>query len=264
MKAGMSLWLVIPFWLIFFALSIAITRMRAELGPPAHDMHHSGPDTILPNLLGAKGLGTQNLSVFSLYGWFNRAYRSHMMPIQLEGFKMAERAKMNYRRLYAAIAIASVFGTVVAFWVILHLYYQYGAGQKIGPPNVALIFGSEPWNRMDGWVKFPQPVDMNYGIAVLLGLGVTLALNCLRMKIGWFPFHPVGFAVSSSWSMQLLWVPMFIAWAVKLVVLRYGGLSLYRKALPIFLGFIIGECVVGSLWTIIGIVFHVPSYAFWP
>jgi hypothetical protein len=84
------------------------------------------------------------------------------------------------------------------------------------------------------------------------------------MQIGWFPFHPVGFAVSSSWSMHLLWLPLFIAWVIKLTILRYGGLKLYKQALPLFLGLILGECVVGSFWTIWGIIFRIPSYAFWP
>lgn len=264
LKAGLSIWLIVPFFLIFFAMSIAITRMRAELGPPAHDLHAAGPDTIIANVLGPRALGTQNLSVFSLFFWFNRAYRSHSMPFQLEGFKMAERTQMSYRRLFVAIAVASVVGTYVAFWVILHLLYKYGAAQQVGPPNVALIFGTEPWNRMDGWVKLPQPADPNRAIAIGFGFGITILLNALRMRIGWFPFHPVGYAVSSSWSMNLLWVPMFLAWLIKLIVLRYGGLKLYRQALPFFLGVILGECIVGSFWTIWGIALKLPSYAFWP
>ncbi|MCX8053233.1 MAG: hypothetical protein N3B12_05445 [Armatimonadetes bacterium] len=64
--------------------------------------------------------------------------------------------------------------------------------------------------------------------------------------------------------MHMLWLPLFIAWVIKLVILRYGGLKLYRRALPFFLGVILGECIVGSFWTIWGISTHVPSYAFWP
>lgn len=264
LRAGLSLWLLIPFWLIFFAMSIAITRMRAELGPPAHDLHMAGPDTMIPALLGPRQIGTQNLSVFSLFFWFNRAYRSHAMPFQLEGFKMAERVKMSYRGLFWAIVIASVFGVICAFWAILHLLYQYGAAQKVGPPNVAMIFGWEPWNRMDGWVKSPLPPEWTRPTAIGFGFAITMVLNALRMRIGWFPFHPVGYAVSSSWSMHRLWLPMFIAWSIKLIILRYGGLRLYRRALPFFLGIILGECIVGSFWTIWGIVFKLPSYAFWP
>jgi len=149
--------------------------------------------------------------------------------------------------------------------VILKLLYEYGAGSSnLGPPNVPLIFGSEPWGRMDSWVKVPRLPDYNRGIAIFVGFVLTLVLNSLRMRLGWFPFHPVGCAVSSSWSMHLLWLPLFIAWLLKLTILRYGGLKLYRRALPFFLGVILGECVVGSFWTIWGILFNVPSYAFWP
>lgn len=264
LTAGMSIWVIIPFFLIYFAMSVAITRMRAELGPPAHDLHAAGPDRIIASLVGPRELGTRNLSVMSMYFWFNRAYRSHVMPIQLEGYKMAERTRMSYRRLTGAIAVATVFGTLVAFWVMLHLLYQYGAARKVGPPNVPLIFGTEPWGRMDAWIKVPQPADTHRAIAIAVGFTVTILLNSLRMRIAWFPFHPVGYAVSSSWSMHLLWVALFIAWVIKLTVLRYGGLKLYRQVLPFFLGIILGECVVGSFWTIWGILNHIPSYAFWP
>lgn len=263
--AGLSPWLIPPFFLIFFAMSIAVTRMRAELGPPAHDLHNGGPDRILASLLGPRTLGTQSQSVFSMFFWFNRAYRSHQMPFQLEGFKMAERTRTSYKGLFVAIAIATVFGTFTAFGIILWKLYQQGAGSAtLGPPNVPLIFGSEPWNRMDTWVKSPAPPETDTAIAIVVGFATTIFLNSLRMKVGWFPFHPVGFAVSSSWSMGLLWLPMFIAWVTKLIMLRYGGLKLYRRALPFFLGVILGECVVGSFWTIWGIIFNLPSYAFWP
>jgi hypothetical protein len=82
--------------------------------------------------------------------------------------------------------------------------------------------------------------------------------------MAWFPFHPVGYAVSSSWSLSLLWLPLMVAWIVKLCILRYGGLRAYRQALPLFLGVILSECVVGSLWTIYGIATGNPTYAFWP
>jgi len=264
-RVGLSGLVIVPFFLIFFAMSIAITRMRAELGPPAHDLHAAGPDAIITGVMGPKTFSTQDLSGLSMFFWFNRAYRCHPMPFQLESFKMAERTKARYRGIFLAIAVASVVGTVTAFVVILSLLYQYGAGSSsLGPPNVPLIFGSEPWGRMDAWLKVPQPADSSRAVAIVVGFCLTIALNSLRMRVGWFPFHPVGYAVSSSWSMHLLWLPMFIAWLIKLTILRYGGLKLYRRALPFFLGIILGECVVGSFWTIWGIVFHLPSYAFWP
>jgi hypothetical protein len=188
------------------------------------------------------------------------------MPIQLEGFKIAERIQARYRPLFWAMLLAIGFGALCAFWADLDQSYRLGAAEKVAPPNVQLIFGSEPWERMHGWIKnsvSPQQVS-NVRTAIVVGFCVTLLLNALRMRFAWFPFHPVGYAVSSSWSLSLLWLPLLIAWMIKSVMLRYGGLRVYRQAMPFFLGIILGECVVGSLWMLIGIVFHIPTYAFWP
>lgn len=261
---GMSWWLIVAFFVIYFALSVAITRMRAELGPPAHDLHMAGPDTILPALIGPANLGTGNLVVLSMMFWFNRAYRSHPMPFQLEGFKMAERAAMSYRRLFVAIVIAVVAGTIASFWSQLHICYQVGAASKVAPPTVPLIFGGEPYRRLDGWLTGAPPPSGNIMWAISAGFGLTILLNTLRMRFFWFPFHPVGYAVSSSWSMNQLWMCMFIAWLIKLLLLRYGGLRTYRTAVPLFLGVILGECVMGSVWTIVGIALNTRTYAFWP
>jgi len=260
----LTIFIVTAFWGLFFALIVAITRMRAELGPPAHDLHDAGPDRIVTSVLGPKAVGVQTLAPLSMFFWFNRAYRSTPMPFELEGFKIAERAGMNYRRLFFAMTFTIAFGTICAFWAVLHLTYQYGAASGKMVYQVLTIFGSEPYNRLQGWLTSVVDVRASTIGAILVGFGLTIVLNSLRMRLPWFPFHPVGYAVSSSWSMHRLWIAMFIAWLLKAVMLRYGGLRLYRQGLPFFLGLILGECVVGSLWTIVGTALGVPTYAFWP
>jgi hypothetical protein len=264
--AGMTPMMIVAFFLIYFALAVAITRMRAELGPPAHDLHMAGPDSILTSIMPSNTIARSDLTMFSMFFGFNRAYRSHPMPIQLEGFKIAERTGGRYRALFWAMLLAIAVGALCAFWADLDQSYRYGAAEKIAPPNVQLIFGSEPWNRMEGWIKAPSPPQQQFNTraAIAVGFLITLLLNALRVRLAWFPFHPVGYAVSGSWALSLLWLPLLIAWLIKLLLLRYGGLRAYRQALPFFLGVILGECVVGSLWMLTGIALGIPTYAFWP
>jgi hypothetical protein len=61
-------------------------------------------------------------------------------------------------------------------------------------------------------------------------------------------------------EMPWLWFPFFIAWALKLVVLHAGGLKLYRQTLPFFLGLVLGDYVMGAIWSLIGVVFNVPVH----
>jgi hypothetical protein len=262
--AGMNGWVIAAFFALYLTLAIGITRMRAELGPPVHDLHDAGPDTILTNVLGPTRFERSDLTVLAMFWGFNRAYRTHPMPIALEAFKLAERARFSARPMFWALLLAAVVGPIAGFWALLHLSYAYGAAAAIGPPNVLTIFATEAWGRWNGWVNIPRPPHTVEGVALLAGMGFTIALNALRGRLMGFPFHPVGYAVASSWGMSILWVPMLIAWLLKGLLLRYGGLALYRKTVPFFHGVILGECLMGSLWALIGIGRGIPTYAFWP
>ena len=90
----------------------------------------------------------------------------------------------------------------------------------------------------------------------------TLVLAILRVRLLGFPLHPIGYAISSSWAIHLIWFPLLLAWAVKGPILRYGGLSGYRKAVPFFLGLVLGDCIMGSIWGLIGLALGIRTYNF--
>ena len=77
------------------------------------------------------------------------------------------------------------------------------------------------------------------------------ALMALRHKLTWWPFHPLGFAVSMGWIMDTIWFSIFLAWLFKVVILKYGGASVYQKSKPFFLGLALGQIVTGGIWLII-------------
>jgi hypothetical protein len=56
------------------------------------------------------------------------------------------------------------------------------------------------------------------------------------------------------------WNYSFISWLVKLIILRYGGIKSHRRAIPIFLGLILGDYTVGAIWSIIGAITGIPTY----
>jgi len=263
-RAGMSVWVVIIYFAIYFGLWTTITKIRAQLGPPVHDFwaYTSGltfghPDMMLVPLLGTRRLGPRNLTMFSLFWWFNKAYRGHPAPHQLEAFKLAEASKTNSRRLFWALVMASVLGVISCLWTILHFSY------KVGAPGVHYYGGIYFDSYLPRWLTHPQSTNYAVILAITGGLIFTIFLMNMRVRFISWPFHPVGYALSGSWTMNLVWLIFFISWLLKLSIIRQGGLKAYRKAMPLFFGLILGEFTIGSLWTIVGIFWNIPTYAFW-
>jgi hypothetical protein len=257
-RLGMPAWLALVFFAIYFALALAITRMRAELGTPIHDLHFTGPDWTLAQVVGTRDLGPQTLNAFTMYFWFNRAYRGHPMPHQLEGFKLAEQSGGEYRKWFWWMLLVGVVGALAGFWAMLHLHYQYGALAKARG-----TFGNEAYARLAGWLANPMPTNQTVIAATAVGFGFAMFLQFMRVRLPWWPFHPLGYAVTSSWEINLVWMPLFIAWVLKAVILRYSGLPGYRRSLPFFFGLMLGQFVIGSFLNIYGIVMEVPTYQFW-
>jgi len=46
--------------------------------------------------------------------------------------------------------------------------------------------------------------------------------------------------------------------------LRNSGWQTYRKLVPFFLGLTLGDFMVGSLWTLLGLGLKMETYDFWP
>lgn len=64
--------------------------------------------------------------------------------------------------------------------------------------------------------------------------------------------------------MEQLWFPMFVSWLIKWTILRYGSVKAYRKAVPFFVGLVLGEFVVGCGWDLVGIMYGFDPYSYWP
>jgi hypothetical protein len=109
----------------------------------------------------------------------------------------------------------------------------------------------------------PQEAHRGAQTATVFGALVAVGLMWLRGQFYGFPLHPIGFAISGSWAMNLVWFPLALAWGIKLAIIRYGGLPLYRRLLPFFLGLILGEAVVGMGWSLVGVAANIPAYSFW-
>ena len=68
---------------------------------------------------------------------------------------------------------------------------------------------------------------------------------------------------STGWIINWVWFSFLVSWLIKLIILKYGGIKNYRKAVPFFIGLILGEFVVGCFWEILGLSMGIGRYRFY-
>jgi len=262
---GMSWWFALMFFAGYFLIAVGITRIRAQLGSPVHDLHFAGPDRMLLFVFGSKNLSKRDLCLLNIFGGFNRAYRGHPMPHMLEGMWMAKKLRDEGRGtrgkdttavtlVAKAIKWGWVLGYAFGVWALLRASFQFG-----GRP----WYGMEVFRQLDTYLHAPTSFGLASLVAILWGGAQTALLALLHNRFN-FPLHPAGFVVSGSWSMNLFWVSLFVAWLLKASLIRWGGLARHRQATPFFMGLVIGDYLMGSFWSLWGCWQKRPAYNFLP
>jgi len=263
-EAGMSLWVFILFFLLYIIFAIAVTRIRAQLGPPVHDIGGVNPHTTLITTMGTRPFGRSNLIVFSLLSWFNGTNRCHPMPHQLEAYKIAERKGLSNKKLLWVMMLSFPIGVMAAMWIYPNALYEYGSAVAVDTPGQIIHSGNGAYGSLSSWLLYPKPMDVYASGSIAMGFLFSMFLYIMRLRFIWWPFHPVGYVMGiNGASVDHYWFVMILASVVKFVALRHGGARMYRKIMPFFLGLLLGDIAVGCYWSILSVIVEAPLYGIW-
>ena len=261
---GMAWQVAVLFFVLYLLFLITYTRIRAEAGLPWVFSPAFTAHGCLLDIGGQIHYNGQDLMGLARLSWFEQDYRSHMMPNQMDAMKYVGSADPHgLRRLSLALGIATVVALLGSWIGCLHIFYHYGASSA----KVNTWYsdqGRVAYSNLQNQLNNHTVTDIPRLWGTLGGAVVTLLLTLLRTRFVWWPLHPIGYIVAQTFTMDWLWCPTFIGWACKSLVLRYGGMSAYRQALPFFLGLVVGDMVVSSLWTLLFLAFNIPGYRTFP
>jgi hypothetical protein len=202
-------------------------------------------------------LGPANLTALAFFdNMFLRDQRGLILTGLLDGVRISDGTNFRRRSFVGVFALGIVIALIVSGALNIALPYHLGA------------------TRMDNWMAIlsPQETFQDYApyfspnpplingadwqMPTFFGVGVlvTILLTLMRSAFAWWPLHPLGYALAGSWSTVEFWFPCLLAWIIKSLSLRYGGMGFYQKARPFFLGLVLGEFGIAVFFVLLNMV----------
>ena len=156
---------------------MAITRLRAEIGFPDHDAHFCGPVQMITSGVGTTNLTATTKAVMPLFWFISRRFDNHIMPHQLEGFRIADSIGLSHRNMVWSIVVGSAAGIIVTFWLLLDTSYRLGLDNM---PYPSEYWAREPWLYLQEWLRSPTEIDVYHLFVIGLGFALATMMAILR------------------------------------------------------------------------------------
>lgn len=235
---GMS-WFVISLFLpAVFIIYLGTTRIVTE-GGLAFARGPMVAQGFTSFVIGSNAIPPQSMTALAVsYAGFCEI-KTSWMPSMANCAKLSDSSGGKRRHAVIAMGIALVAAVAISIPWTIYLGYAHGAysfSTWIFTPG-----GTIPYEYMVQ--KMRNPFGLDLGRLGFLGIGaiVMALLTFLRARFSWWPLNPIGMTLSASWPVKTTAMSLFIGWMCKSIIVKWGGIDLYRKSRPVFFGLILGH-----------------------
>ncbi|MCW8130764.1 MAG: hypothetical protein KIS92_10470 [Planctomycetota bacterium] len=202
-------------------------------------------------------------------------YRVVFMPNVMTTMHLSGRTALRRRTLVAGLALAVVTSLGVTFYSHLRTAYRNPGGAS----QMAWYYQSFPRGEYDKMSNMASQIaafeqkqkkaeaegrevpESEYPIAarrdwtqigwIVAGTVLMTAAISIRKFLFWFP-HPIGFVFwMGPYPLVCLWFSFFLGWAVKLMIVKFGGARTYMTTKRFFIGLVVGEACATLFWKLI-------------
>ncbi len=278
-------WLVVVgahFWVAMVIVGMivlghfVVTRLVAETGLPFWRFQGDPPqiwmnapqgmlasrDVLLGGMIG-QSMGAMATRE-SLMTFATHAYR-----IEQSTTEAGERPR--YGLLAGAMTWALVVAITVGTFASLRMYYTHAmpitveSGDTIVNPHglehkPRSEVANPTKNFVRGWPDQSHSPLLHFGI----GAGLTGFLQVMALRSGAWPFMPVGFVAAFTWYVETAWYSVMIGWLCKVLILRFGGSTMFMRMRPLFVGIIFGEALAAGTWLVVNLYLAGAGHTYYP
>jgi hypothetical protein len=209
--------------------------VRGPLLPQAFAMHTMGPGSLSPRTMTGLALS---------YAWACDPI-ANFMPFGANAARIHTDQKLPRRTYMTAMVLGLGISLIVSFWFSLKLAYAAG-GYNFGE-WVFSRGGQVPFDTIVTKIKAGQGIEPWYYVFFAIGIFATTLLTYLRHRLPWWRLHPLGFSIASVGQVQWTMFTLFVAWVIKVILIRVGGLMLYNRGKPFFIGLTLGHFAAAGL-----------------
>jgi len=158
-----------------------------------------------------------------------------------EAVRSADHAEPGRRRLGVLIPLAGFLGVVAFLLVTLYLGYTANGAENFG--DYSYTTGNRHfYNYTVTAIKDRSELQEEWWSLIfgVFGAVSMAALIALNQRVPWWPLHPVGYTVSIQYPTRASFFSIFVAWLIKYLIVRIGGIGLYSRSRILFIGVLIG------------------------
>ncbi|MCC6443608.1 MAG: hypothetical protein IT210_09170 [Armatimonadetes bacterium] len=267
--AGMGVWLwaagVAPLMAALFLLLsvlVGVVCAWAVTGGGQFFLQNTfAPLEVMNKGLGSLAVGARSQTMLRITQMiFVFDVRAQAMPTLLHGYKAADAGGVARSYMLRAMTLSAfvtlIFGLAQQVWYVNHY-----SGLKLGT-WLYLDAPQLPSQQIAAALLNPVCPGLGAFFTMAGGALLTVFLLAMRARHLWFPLHPIGFAFAGSYAMYTVWFSFLLGWFCKLLVTRYGGMKGFLLLRPFFIGMILGDGLVASFWSIVGVITRVGYPAF--
>ncbi len=257
-------------------IQLVIARVNAETGAL---FVHPGwlPVTALVALVGAQTIGPTGLLVLTLFSLIFLVDTSDaLMPQLANALRLADRPRGIAPRRFAPLAGGVLaLGLAVTIIVTLATHYAMGMNRTVGW-WIAEEVSQLPLDELAATVSdlratgelhdavWSHGLDRlnlihlhrHHAAWLASGLAVFLLCSAARLRLPWWPLHPVLFVFWGTFPSIILSVSFLLGWAIKSAVIAVGGQLAFRHLRPLMVGIIAGELLAATLLIALGGAYH--------
>jgi hypothetical protein len=240
-RAGANSWVAF-FWMFFlFLLYIGIAKVAAASGLVFLSCAGWVPglvQSITPHaIMGKSSIVTNTMLQLT---W--QSGKGWIMPQAAASARLIHLLKKRARTVGFVAAVSFILAILASTLSLVYLGHRMGAinfggwdFEKAGPAYMNRIRGQ--MKDLDAGRGGINKYNLYY---LAIGMAASSLLIFMNYRFTWWPLHPIGLAVGWGYSVRTAAFSIFIVWLCKLIILRVGGMSLYNRIKPFFLGMIVG------------------------